>query len=158
MSSLFHDVFGHLNPRVRRSDGAVVYGATCNMSIDLRTAHRLDGTRGSFFDCTFPGASYEDIELCVRNAAAGVALRLAPDAQAWHDFCTREEDPIVTLSKRFRRYGASEHLLFERHPAFWHKQLVAETVAITLRELNAAWLKSSEERRRRHTVGSFIAA
>ena len=131
-ASRFHDECGHLNPRFRRADGGVAYGTTCNMSLDLAAAHTLPD--GAFLDARFPGASYEDIELCVRNAAHGVPLRFAPDARVRHEFAPPGGEPLTALFERFRRYGASEHLLFQAHPHVSYRTLYADTRPLRLRD------------------------
>lgn len=91
----FHDACGHLNPRVDRASRRVAYGATCNMSVSLSRLHALEG--GHFFDVSFPGASYEDIEMCVRNLDAGVSITMCTAATATHQFCSPGKDPVDAL-------------------------------------------------------------
>ena len=128
-----HNFCGHLNPRFRASDGNIVYGTTCNMSLALASMHRLQQPAGALFDAAFPGASYEDVELCVRNAAHGCALSFAPAAVVRHDFAPRgADDPEEALFKRFARYGGSEHILFELHPWCNAEVLYGATRALNL--------------------------
>lgn len=136
--SNFHSYFGHLNPRLFKEDKAVVYGATCNLSLDLNKAHVTED--GSYFDASFPGASYEDVELCLRNTANGVPLVVARGheaARVRHVFVppgTRPEQYPGMLFERFRRYGASEQLLFDKHPNMGYEQLFGRSEALDLSE------------------------
>lgn len=139
--SRWHDAWGHLNAR-RLADGRVVYGPTCNLSLRLDALHRLPD--GSFLDRTFPGASYEDVELCIRNLDRGNKIFVAARATLAHRFAGAGsdagacEEPESALRRRFERYGASEHLLFERHPAWSHEALYVATRASSLAELALA--------------------
>lgn len=121
------------------ADGAAAAtdGATCNMALRLGALHRLPGC-GSFFDRAFPGASYEDVEMCVRNLGAGVRIAVAPRAAVAHDFSPAAGgDPEEQLARRFERYGASEHILFETHSAWTYVELYAQTRAQSLDQLRA---------------------
>jgi hypothetical protein len=106
------------------------------MAIDLRAAHRLPHS-GALFDASFPGASYEDIELCVCNAAAGVPMALAHRARVRHEFilggagagadADASGGGTAALFARFVRYGASELLLFDKQRHVSYKTLYADT-------------------------------
>lgn len=127
--SFAQDACGHLNPRFRKTDSKCVYGTTCNMSVSIGMLHRLGD---SYFDGRFPGASYEDIEFCVRNTMNGVALRYISCAAVRHEFVLPGQDPNTALFERFRRYGASEHILLAAQPTVTTHELYAETFSLVL--------------------------
>lgn len=102
---LYHEVFGTLNGRMLE-DGSVLYGCTCNLSISVAGVDLL-------FDSSFPAASFEDVEFCIRAKKNRIRMTYYPPAVVRHHF-----DPGWTsLFSQFQRYGR-----FERQTALMHKE------------------------------------
>ena len=108
--SRYHDLEGTLNGRVDK-DGLLIYGCTCNMSI-FTPAFRM---HNNLFDESFPHAAYEDIDFCLRACAAGITVRLAPDAIVRHSY----DQSLRSFVRQFRRYGRDEWRVTTRHPLFF---------------------------------------
>lgn len=118
----FHDACGTLNGRVLPS-GALLYGCTCNLSVALapRRGAKDGADTGAApppgvlrFDPAFRAASFEDVDLCVRAAKAGLPLTKAPAAHVLHTYA---RGPF-SLYAQFRRYGAAEGQLVAKHPEY----------------------------------------
>lgn len=73
---MYHDVFGTLNGR-SLPDRSLLYGCTCNLSIDTTIVNIM-------FDESFPLASFEDVEFCVRARKHGLHLKYEPKAIVQH--------------------------------------------------------------------------
>lgn len=102
---LYHEVFGTLNGRMLK-DGSVLYGCTCNLSISVAGVDLL-------FDTTYPAASFEDVEFCIRAKKNRIRMTYYPYAVVHHHF-----DPgWSSLFRQFQRYGR-----FERQTALKHKE------------------------------------
>jgi hypothetical protein len=93
---MYHDVCGTLNGR-RLEDGSLLYGCTCNLSVDIGAAD-LD------FDASFPAAAFEDVEFCVRARKRGISLVYTPTAVVAHHYT----GGLWGLYRQFRRYGMYE--------------------------------------------------
>lgn len=102
---LYHEVFGTLNGRMLK-DGSVLYGCTCNLSISVAGVDLL-------FDTTYPAASFEDVEFCIRAKKNRIRMTYYPYAVVHHHF-----DPgWSSLFRQFQRYGR-----FERQTALKHRE------------------------------------
>lgn len=75
---MYHDLYGTLNGRVAK-DGTLLYGCTCNLSIDAREV-------GLSFDEDFRDAAFEDVDFCVRARKNGIALRFSSTATVRHHY------------------------------------------------------------------------
>jgi len=102
---LYHEVFGTLNGRML-ADGSVLYGCTCNLSISVAGVDLL-------FDSSFPAASFEDVEFCIRAKKNRIRMTYYPPAVVRHHF----EPGWTSLFSQFQRYGR-----FERQTALKHKE------------------------------------
>lgn len=102
---LYHEVFGTLNGRMLE-DGSVLYGCTCNLSISVAGVDLL-------FDSSFPAASFEDVEFCIRAKKNRIRMTYYPPAIVRHHF----EPGWTSLFSQFQRYGR-----FERQTALKHKE------------------------------------
>jgi len=102
---LYHEVFGTLNGRMLE-DGSVLYGCTCNLSISVAGVDLL-------FDSSFPAASFEDVEFCIRAKKNRIRMTYYPPAVVRHHF----EPGWTSLFSQFQRYGR-----FERQTALKHKE------------------------------------
>ena len=116
----YHDRLGTLNGRIALGEhetNGLLYGTTCNMSV-----HRaLD----LLFDPTFPHASYEDVEFCLRARKRNVGVHYLPTAVVRHHFDTS----LQGFYRQYRRYGASEPLLNRIHPEFLSWRSVSEAIS-----------------------------
>lgn len=121
-AAAFHDACGTLNGRVLPS-GALLYGCTCNLSVALsgRKGEKASADAGYSppasalrFDPAFRAAAFEDVDLCVRAAKAGLPLTKAPTARVSHAYAS---GPLA-LYAQFRRYGAAEGQLVAKHPEY----------------------------------------
>ncbi len=112
---LYHEVFGTLNGRMLQ-DGSVLYGCTCNLSISVAGVNLL-------FDTSFPAASFEDVEFCIRAKKNRIRMTYYPSAVVHHHY----EPGWISLFYQFQRYGR-----FERQTALKHKEYLP-------------WLWSSQE-------------
>ena len=101
----YHDLMGTLNGRRWTDAGSLLYGPSCNMSVaaSVMSKHR--------FDERFPGASFEDVEFCVRAIKNGIHPRYAEDALVMHDY----ESSLGAFAKQFYRYGTSYPLMSSIH-------------------------------------------
>ena len=95
-AGMYHDLCGTLNGR-RLADGSLLYGCTCNLSVDVAVADIA-------FDASFPAAAFEDVELCVRARKRGISLAYAEGAVVSHDYT----GGLCGLFRQFRRYGMYE--------------------------------------------------
>lgn len=102
---LYHEVFGTLNGRML-ADGSVLYGCTCNLSMNVAGVDLL-------FDASFPAASFEDVEFCIRAKKNRIRMTYYPPAVVRHHF----EPGWTSLFSQFQRYGR-----FERQTALKHKE------------------------------------
>lgn len=102
---LYHEVFGTLNGRMLH-DGSVLYGCTCNLSISVAGVDLL-------FDSSFPAASFEDVEFCIRAKKNRIRMTYHPLAVVHHHF----EPGWRKLFAQFQRYGR-----YERQTALKHKE------------------------------------
>lgn len=102
---LYHEVFGTLNGRML-SDGSVLYGCTCNLSISVAGVDLL-------FDTSYPAASFEDVEFCIRAKKNRIRMTYHPLAVVHHHF----EPGWYSLFHQFQRYGR-----FERQTALKHQE------------------------------------
>lgn len=102
---LYHEVFGTLNGRML-SDGSVLYGCTCNLSISVAGVDLV-------FDSSYPAASFEDVEFCIRAKKNRIRMTYHPFAVVHHHF----EPGWYSLFCQFRRYGR-----FERQTALKHRE------------------------------------
>ncbi len=99
-AGLFHDISGTLNGRKLEEDGSILYGCTCNLSIDMATVPL-------YFDTKFPDAAFEDVEFCVRARKMGIPMRVNRNAIVYHNY----QGGIGGLFRQFRRYGRNEDLV-----------------------------------------------
>ena len=102
---LYHEVFGTLNGRMLK-DGSVLYGCTCNLSISVAGVDLL-------FDTSYPAASFEDVEFCIRAKKNRIRMTYYPHAVVHHHF----EPGWFSLFRQFQRYGK-----FERQTALKHRE------------------------------------
>ena len=102
---LYHEVFGTLNGRML-SDGSVLYGCTCNLSISVAGVDLM-------FDSSYPAASFEDVEFCIRAKKNRIRMTYHPFAVVHHHF----EPGWYSLFSQFQRYGR-----FERQTALKHRE------------------------------------
>lgn len=102
---LYHEVFGTLNGRMLE-DGSVLYGCTCNLSISVAGVDLL-------FDTSFPAASFEDVEFCIRAKKNRIRMTYHPLSVVHHHY----EPGWISLFCQFQRYGR-----FERKTAMKHKE------------------------------------
>jgi GT2 family glycosyltransferase len=107
----FHDFAGTLNGRWRLPDrGALLFAPTCNLAVRSAALARIR------FDERFPHAG-EDVDFCLRLAEVGT-IGLATAAVVRHDFGYASTlGGLRAFLAQFRRYGAGDPLLLERHPA-----------------------------------------
>ena len=99
---------GTLNGR-RVSDGSLLYGCTCNMSISAAAVSIA-------LDTSFPAAAFEDVEFCVRARKAGISVSYAEDAVIRHCY----EGDLHGLFGRFRKYGLFEAQVCIKGSQFLH--------------------------------------
>lgn len=106
----FHDFAGTLNGRWRLPDRAsLLFAPTCNLAV------RADALRRIAFDERFPHAG-EDVDFCLRLAALGT-IGLCAGARVRHDYgYAGTLSGLPAFLAQFRRYGAGDPLLLERHP------------------------------------------
>lgn len=107
----FHDHFGNLNGRWTWDDprGVLLYGCTCNVSVDLETLGDLE------FDPVFERPGFEDIELCWRaRREKGVMTRYCEKARVYHEY----DRGLIGLYKQFWKYGHTEPIMAWMHPDF----------------------------------------
>ncbi|KAL3680772.1 hypothetical protein R1sor_023728 [Riccia sorocarpa] len=102
----YHDVCGTLNGRVFQ-DSTVLYGCTCNLSIDTSKV-------GFYFDTTFRRAAFEDVEFCVRARKKDIKLTYTSKAVMKH----RYEPGWWGLFRQFQRYGSFEKQMCLKHPEY----------------------------------------
>lgn len=103
---VFHDCFGTLNGPTL-PDETLLYGPTCNLGIRLSTI--------TFeFDSSFPEASYEDVDFCIRARDLGALLHLVPEAVVHHDY----DLSLFGVWRQFAKYGRGYTLMKRIHPTF----------------------------------------
>lgn len=108
----FHDHFGTLNGRIKINGEGLLYAPSCNISI--RISKKLISQVGGF-DESFPKAAFEDVDYCLRANQCGILTQCVPNAKIWHKYQTS----ILQLFRMFKRYGASEWAVIERHPYYF---------------------------------------
>lgn len=119
---LYHDIFGTLNGRrvgeclqlheercsYWKSHNALIYGPTCNLSVPLDIAAQLR------FDNSFPAASMEDVDFCLRAAKRGIPTKHVRDAIVFHAY----DLSWPGFCRQFLKYGKWEYLVCERHAEY----------------------------------------
>lgn len=114
----YHDASGTLNGR-RFSDHTVLYGCTCNLSIDTS---KLDIE----FDESFKTSAFEDVDFCLRSRQMGVKITFEAQAVVWHSY---GEESLFAFFERFRKYGTYESLVHRKHP--WYPDLARSSYAMS---------------------------
>jgi GT2 family glycosyltransferase len=107
----YHDFAGSLNGRwLLPARDELLFAATCNLAV---RATALAEVR---FDVRFPSAAGEDVDFCLRLRARG-RIGLATRALVHHDFgYPSTVRGLGAFLRTFRRYGAADPLLWEKHP------------------------------------------
>ena len=116
--SRYHDHMGTLNGR--KIEKGLLYGPSCNMSI---SGEILKNFR---FNESFPNASFEDVEFCVRLIKNDIVPQYIDEAVIFHDY----DNTIMGFYKQFKRYGKSHPLMLRIHPEYHSLYSVSEEISV----------------------------
>ncbi len=74
----------------------------------------MPGVPPVLFDTSFPAASFEDVEWCLRIRQAGIAIHYLKDAMVDHAY----DESVEGLARQFWKYGRWECLVDRKHPGY----------------------------------------
>ena len=115
----YHDISGTLNGRYLLGDSGkqLLFGTTSCMFVP-----RDLFDEGIAFSTDFRDAAGEDIDFCLRARLARFPILAVDHVSVTHDYGYAGEGTAdwTAFKARFRRYGAGEWLLLERHPWYYH--------------------------------------
>lgn len=114
---LYHDVNGTLNGRKFKELDQLLYGPTCNFSIDLKALGDLR------FSIDFPLAAGEDIDFCFQFLKKGNNIGYANNVMIYHDFGFerwRHFSNRRAFMNVFRKYAKGEKVLLSRIPEYYY--------------------------------------
>ena len=116
--SRYHDHMGTLNGR--KIEKGLLYGPSCNMSISRDILNNFR------FNESFPNASFEDVEFCVRLIKNNIVPQYLNEAVIFHDY----DNTIMGFYNQFKRYGKSHPLMLHIHPEYHSWYSVSEEISV----------------------------
>lgn len=127
----YHNINGTLNGRKFIDSNQLLYGPTCNFSVELKSLGNIT------FSKDFPLAAGEDIEFCFRFLKNGNNIGFEANVRIYHDFGYRffsfngNKKQFINL---FRKYARGEKTLLKKVPEYYY--YLNETLEISNISLN----------------------